>query len=80
MHNQHNTGEDTSWHDFDNFLQDQFMKDAPESVGTKDNFENNFENWLNQLDAEEWTRYANLHSQKMRTYGQQEIIKAANLK
>ena len=59
MNNEHNTGEDTSFDDFDNFLQDQFMKDEPESVGCKDDFGDNFDNWLNELDASEWINYGN---------------------
>ena len=59
MHNEHNTGEDTSWQDFDDYLQEQFMKDEPESVGTKDDFGDNFDKWLNELDTEEWIKYGN---------------------
>ena len=55
----HTTGEDTSWHDFDDFLQAQFMQDEPESIGCKDTFEDNFANWLNQLDPSEWIEYGN---------------------
>lgn len=53
------TGEDTSFTDFEDFLQTMFMQDEPESVGTKDSFENNFDNWLQNLDAEEWLDYGN---------------------
>lgn len=80
MNNEYTTGEDTSFDDFDNFLQEQFMQDEPESVGSKDNFEDNFERWLHRLDPEEWQNYANKFGQTMRSYGQKEIIKAAQLK
>lgn len=51
------TGENTSFRDFEEYLQTMFMKDEPESVGTKDDFEDNFENWIHDLDAEEWLEY-----------------------
>ena len=80
MNNEYTTGEDTSFDDFDNFLQEQFMQDEPESVGCKDDFEDNFEKWLDRLDSSEWTAYANKFGQSMRAAGQKEIINAAQLK
>lgn len=53
------TGEDTSFTDFEDFLQTMFMQDEPESVGDKDSFQDNFDNWLHNLDAEEWLNYGN---------------------
>lgn len=54
------TGEDTKFQDFEDYLQDCFMRDEPESVGDKDSFQDNFDNWLQQLDADEWITYANI--------------------
>jgi hypothetical protein len=51
------TGENTEHQDFEDFLKDCFMEDEPESVGNKDTFDDNFDNWLTQLDAEEWLKY-----------------------
>ena len=51
------TGENTSFRDFEDYLQTAFMEDAPESVGTKDDFQDNFDNWLQNLDASEWLEY-----------------------
>jgi hypothetical protein len=45
--------------DFDNFLQEQFMQDEPESVGCKDDFGDNFDMWLRRLDTSEWIEYGN---------------------
>ena len=74
------TGENTSFQDFDDFLQDKFMEDEPESVGCKDDFQDNFDNWLQQLDADVWTRYGNLFGLKQRAVGQKEIVAAVGLK
>ena len=51
------TGENTDHQDFEDFLKDSFMLDEPESVGNKDTFDDNFDNWLNRLDASEWLEY-----------------------
>jgi len=51
------TGENTDHQDFEDFLKDCFMEDEPESVGTKDDFDDNFDNWLNRLDASAWLEY-----------------------
>jgi len=49
---------------FENYLQEKFMQDAPEEVGSKDTFEDNFNNWLEYQGAdmliqfaEEWGNY-----------------------
>ena len=42
---------------FEDYLKECFMEDEPESVGNKDTFDDNFDNWLNQLDADEWMKY-----------------------
>ena len=42
---------------FEEYLKDTFMQDEPESATDKDTFDDNFDNWLNQLDAEEWVKY-----------------------
>ena len=51
------TGENTNHQDFEDFLKDCFMEEEPESVGNKDTFDDNFDNWLQNLDAEEWLEY-----------------------
>lgn len=51
------TGENTTHADFEDYLKEAFMEDEPESVGDKDTFDNNFDNWLHELDAEEWMKY-----------------------
>ena len=36
--------------DFDEYLQYLFMESEPESVGDKDHFQDNFDNWLTEQD------------------------------
>jgi len=51
---------------FDDFLQETFMKDEPESVGSKDTFEDNFERWLQDQDIELLIAYAEKwHTKRM---------------
>ena len=47
---------------FEEYLQTAFMEDEPESVGDKDSFEDNFDNWLNRLDSSEWLEYGDKFS------------------
>ena len=49
------TGEDTSFQDFEDYLKERFMEDAR----TKDDFDDNFDNWIQKLDAQEWIDYSN---------------------
>lgn len=53
------TGENTDFQDFEDYLKERFMEDAPEEVGTKDDFEDNFDRWMMNLDAQEWIDYSN---------------------
>ena len=53
------TGENTDFQDFEDYLKERFMEDAPEEVGCKDTFDDNFDNWMMSLDAQEWIDYSN---------------------
>ena len=53
------TGENTDFQDFEDYLKERFMEDAPEEVGCKDDFEDNFDRWMMNLDAQEWIDYSN---------------------
>ena len=48
-----------SLYGFEDYLKERFMEDEPEEVGCKDDFEDNFERWMMNLDAEEWIDYSN---------------------
>jgi len=54
--NNHNMNK--SIYDFENYLQEMFMKDEPESVGTKDDFEENFNRWIERMFKSELVAYA----------------------
>ena len=43
---------------FENYLQEKFMQDAPEEVGSKDTFEDNFSNWLEYQGADMLIQFA----------------------
>jgi len=43
---------------FEDFLISTFMEDEPESVGSKDSFQDNFDMWLERLDTCEVIEYA----------------------
>jgi len=50
----------------DDFLKDTFMADEPESVGSKDTFDDNYERWLQGTDIEMLIAYAEKwHSAQM---------------
>ena len=53
------TGENTDFQDFEDYLKERFMEDAPEEVGCKDDFEDNFERWVLNLDVQELIDYSN---------------------
>ena len=48
--------------DFDEFLEYMMMEDAPEEVQSKDTFEDDFANWLDNVQADQMTRYADLYA------------------
>ena len=43
---------------FEDYLGEQMFKDEPESVRSKDTWEDDFDNWLSRLDAQEFIDYA----------------------
>jgi hypothetical protein len=43
---------------FEEYLQGAFMKDEPESVGNKDAFQDNFDDWLIDMGADLMIAYA----------------------
>ena len=51
------TGEDTTFSDFEDYLKIAFTIAEPESVGNKDTFDDNFDNWIQNLDTDEWIMY-----------------------
>ena len=47
---------------FDEFLQYTFIEDEPESVGTKDDFEDNFSKWLEEQDTNDIIEWADMYA------------------
>jgi hypothetical protein len=43
---------------FEEYLQERFLTDFPESTQTKDNFINNYETWITEMQADDWIKYA----------------------
>ena len=51
---------------FELFLQESFMSDEPESVRTKDTFEDDFDSWLSRLDVQELINYGEKYGKVVR--------------
>ena len=56
---------------FNEYLEQKFMRTAPEEVGDKDTFEDNFNNWLEYQGAdmiiqyaEEWADYTKMPAKR----------------
>ena len=56
---------------FEDFMQDRFIAFYS---GGKDECQDAFDNWLSQLDGEEWITYADLYGRKMYIEGKELII------
>ena len=52
---------------FDEFLQESFMRDEPESVRSKDTFEDDFDNWVSRMDAQELIDYGDKYGDRVKT-------------
>ena len=48
--------------DYEEYLQYIFMEVAPEDVGTKDDFEDNFDNWLSEQHISDIMRHADAYA------------------
>ena len=52
---------------FELFLQESFMSDEPESVRTKDTFEDDFDSWLSRLDVQDLINYGEKYGSRLNT-------------
>jgi len=59
---------------FEDLLAERFMKDEPESVGSKDDFEDNFSNWLEKLDGQQYMDYAEMYGREQFLAGMDRCI------
>ena len=57
--------------DFEDYMQYIFMEVAPEEVGTKDDFEDNFDNWLQNQHLDTINRHADAYAGLLVSYNLQ---------
>lgn len=57
---------------FEKYLEDIFLKLYPMVI--KDDAEDAFDNWIEQLDGEEYIKYANLYGQERYLEGKEELV------
>ena len=51
--------------DFESFLEYKIFDDCPECISCKDNFEDEYCSWVEQLDPEEWIKFANEYAKEV---------------
>jgi len=60
---------------FEDFLKDTFMRVAPEDVGDKDSFDDNFNDWICQLDLDNLIQYGESWGEVVKAQTAQNVTK-----